>query len=355
MSARRIRALLVTRKGEPGLLGSYGRALEHLGVDTAYWDLDAALGRAVPLRQIGRRLNALLPVDVWQARASRDLVLAARKQDPDLLMVCGATRVTPGALAQLRASVPRARLVFVWPDSMLNLTRDVILGLPQYDLVSTYSEASVGPLRRLGATDVRWAPFAADPMLMSGDVSVSEQDRQRLSCDIAFIGNPRPERERALVALMDAGFHLRVWGSKNWVRTTADPARARRYWQGHEAVGADFARATRCARLNLNVIDDTNYPAANMRFFELFACGATQLASSCPEMQPMFADDSAVVYFDDEKELVAKARRLLGDDDARRRIAAEGQRRTLEGHTYAHRVRTLLADLALPLPETSGN
>jgi hypothetical protein len=343
------RALLVTARNDSGLLGSYGRALERLGVDTHYWDLAPALNRAVRLGPFGRRLNSFVPIDPWQSRASRELVVAAMQHQPDVLFVCGVTRIVPGALAQVRAALPRARLVLVWPDTLLNLTSDIVQALPLYDLVATYGEGSVDPLRRMGARDVRWVPLAADCALMPANIAVTDEQRRRFSCDVAFIGNPRPERERAILALVDAGIDVKVWGTDSWVRKTASPKRARRYWQGEPLYGNDFARATRSARVSLNVIDDTNYPAANMRFFEALACGATALVSSCPEMEPLFPDDVAVVYFRSDLDLVVRARELLKDGERRQRIAEEGHSRVLGHHTYEHRVRSIFEALNLPL------
>jgi spore maturation protein CgeB len=341
--------LLATPRGSPILLSSYGRALETIGVDVHYWDPEAALRRTVKGGRIGERLNAYVTIDTWEIQASRPFVVAARECRPDVVMVCGSTRIVAGALAQIRASVPTAKLVYVWPDPLLSLKTSLATALPLYDLVATYSESSIEPMRRLGARDVRWVPFAADLELMPLDVPVTAEDRAEMSCDVAFIGNPRPERERAILALLDAGIGVRVWGSKDWLRHTKDPARARRYFQGRVLFGKDFVRASRCARLSLNVIDDTNFPGANMRFFELLGCGATQLASSSPEMQPLFPDDVAVAYFDGEEQLVAKARALLDDDDRRTRIGAEGHRRALEAHTYVHRAREILEHLGVRL------
>ncbi len=206
------KVMLVARRGEPWLLGSYGRALERLGSDVRYWDEQAALGRAVRLGSIGRRFNSFLPIAPWEARANREFVVAMRNQRPDAIVIAGCARVDAGALAQVRASLPDARLVLVWPDTLINLRQPTLAMLPLFDLVATYSEGSIDSFQKLGARRVRWIPFAADPYLYPADVSITGEQERRLACDVAFIGSPRPERERAVHALLERGVDVKVWG-----------------------------------------------------------------------------------------------------------------------------------------------
>ena len=56
----------------------------------------------------------------------------------------------------------------------------------------------------------------------------------------------------------------------------------RRAWQGRALRGADFAKAVSCSKLSLNIIDPTNYPAANMRFFEITTAGGLQVTYRLP-------------------------------------------------------------------------
>jgi spore maturation protein CgeB len=343
------RVMLVAPRGEPGLLGSYGRALEHMGADVRYWDEHAAIGRVVRLGRIGKRFNAFVPIAPWEARANRQFAVAARAERPHAIVIAGSSRIDAGVLAQVRAALPDVRLVLVWSDTLVNLRQPTLAALPLYDLVATYSERSLESFKKLGARNVRWVPFAADPYLFPADVSMTAEQERKLACDVVFVGNPRPERERAVLALLERGMDVKVWGTSDWVRRTTDRARARRYWQGSPVFGADFVRANRCARLALNVIDDTNYPAANMRFFETLACRTPSLVSSCPEMEGVFPEGVGVAYFHGEEELLSKASDLIHDGDRRRRMADEGHTRVLAQHTYEHRARQVLAEIGLGL------
>ena len=337
-----IRVMLLTAPGEPHLLGSYERAFRRIGCRVHAWDFEKAKAQQVRLGEFGRRFHEFVTVEPWLRKASRDLVVEVRRERPDLVGVAGTAMVTAGALAQIRASVPATKLVLFWPDPLQNLGPHTVQALPMYDLIATYARSSVDPLLRLGARKVEWVPFAADLELFETARNGSSFDCSLYACDVGFIGNLRPEREAAILALQEAGIHVRVWGENPWLRRLGNKAAAKRYWEGRAIYGTEFAQATQCFRLALNVIDDTNYPAANMRFFETLASGGTLLTSSCPELEPQFPDGVAAFYFDSNEHLVALAKGLLGAGARPRQVADEGLRRVASGHTYVDRARQVL-------------
>lgn len=339
--------MLLADLRDAGLLGSYCRAFRKLGCRAEIWDFEAARAGHARLGRLGAFAQGLVIVEPWLKRANRDLVIAVRERNPDILCVGGAARVTAGALAQIRASVPSTKLVLFWPDPLQNLEIVNVQALPLYDLVATYSESSVAPLRRLGAPRVEWVPFGADTELCEPAAGVHVAGEAAFACDVGFIGNFRPEREQAVIALRQAGIHVRVWGTDDWRKRAKDKRAVSDYWEGRPLFGPEFAAASRACKLALNVIDRTNYPGANMRFFETLACGGALLTSACPELAEAFPDRVAAFYFDSTEHLVARARELLPSDATRRAVAKEGHRRVLDGHTYVARGERILQMLAL--------
>jgi spore maturation protein CgeB len=313
-----------------------------------YWDLASAVRRHTKFGHIGRYATGFLPVDAWTLKANRELVLALQAAQPDVFIVSGNMPVRAGALAQIRVQLPRLRIVLLWPDSLLNLSRHVIEALPVYDLIASYSKASMGELLRLGARRVEWFPFAADPILFPQDLSLTSDERAQLSSDVCFIGNHRPEREEAVLALLAAGLKVRVWGdSQSWGRHAQDKRALRAYFQGRPLFGIDFARAVMASRISLNPIDPTNYPSANMRFFESPACGGATLNSACPEMEPVFPDGKAAFYYDSVSTLAATARKLMEVPRRLDEVAKRGRELVLSEHSYESRASHLLSVLAV--------
>jgi spore maturation protein CgeB len=339
-------AVVLCPEGSPWLLGSYGRALRSVGVDVHYWDFEAAMARHVKLGRVGALFSNFVGVEPWVTKANRDLVRLVLERSPSILVFAGALRIRAGALAQIKMSRPDTRIVMIWPDTLLNLTNQMITCLPVCDLVASYSSTAAHLLKKLGAPRVEWLPFAADTQLFPDSPLIGESDRLKYSCDVSFVGNHRPERERAVRSLTDAGMTVKVWGGNDWITAAADRERMRTVFGGEVLIAEKLVKAVQCSKISLNVIDATNYPAANMRFFELYACGGAPLSSACPEMLPEFPDGDLAVYFD-ESNLVSQARRMLDDTELRSGVAARGRKLTLAAHTYQHRAKRLLETLEL--------
>ncbi len=338
--------LVVCPDGDPGMLGSFGRAFRALGHRVQHWNLGAAIDRHVKFDRLGRLLTSYFPFDPWLVGANRDLIEETMAFEPDLLLFAGQQSVRAGALAQIKVCRPRVKVVMTWPDTLLNLTDRAIACLPMCDLVASYSQTAIAQLERFGARTVSWVPFGVDTELFPHDIDITPDDLRRLGSDVAFVGNHRPAREKAVLRLLDAGLDVKVWGSSDWTRRAANRARLRTYFQGGPLLGASLVKALRCAKVSLNVIDPTNYPAANMRFFEQFACGVASLSSACPEMEPIFPDGDCVSYYQ-EHNLAEKARELVEDRQLREKLARNGHLVAMASHTYADRARAILQSVGI--------
>lgn len=339
------RILVLGPKNSPYMMGSYARAFAALGHKVEEFDFDAEIRRIVPLGPAGRTMFRVLRHEPWIVRANRRLVAYARELACDLVVIPGVSAVRAGALAQIKASIPGCQAALLWPDPLQNLGTPSIQSLPMCDVVATYSSASKPLLEKLGAPKVAWIPFGADHLLFKPQ-TLTAAERAEFESEVCFVGNPRPERERAIAALVKAGVRVKVWGGQGWLTEAKDKSLAKSYFQGRELLGADFYKAMSCAKLGLNVMDDTNYPAANMRFFEGPACGTPMISSACPELENVFEHKKSVVYFHNHEELVGLTRELLRDEATRIAIGQEGQRLVLDKHTYVHRAQELLASLA---------
>lgn len=322
------------------MLGSYGRALEkRMAVE--YWSLGPAIERNVKYQRFGKVLNTYFPFEPWVVGGNRELIVHVRGLQPSVVIMAGALPIRAGALAQIKAACPKTQLVLLWPDTLLNLSGNILESLPMFDLVGSYSTAAIPLLERLGARRVEFLPFAADLDLFPSEVMLTPEEERTLGSDVCFVGNHRPEREAAILKLVDAGLHVKVWGEPNWNRRSIAPTRVSSYFQHRALYGAELVRAVRASKVSLNVIDDTNFPAANMRFFESFACRRASLSSACPEMLSEFPDGTSCSYFDDEN-LVAKAKELVADASLREAMAHRAWQQVRANHTYEHRAVRLL-------------
>jgi glycosyltransferase involved in cell wall biosynthesis len=334
------RVMVLGLEDDSGLLSSYGRAFKALGAETSYFDLHGKQMSHARFGAAGRTLSRFIAIEPWIAKANRDLVTTTIARAPDLL-ACTSSDIRAGAIAQIKVSSPKTKVVLIWPDMLQNLTERLVDCLRVVDVVATYSEMSIPMLERLGARKVIWTPFAMDTSLFP-DVELTAEERVRYASDLGFVGNHRPERERDVLRMLDAGLRVKVWGlPASWGKWAARKDRLSEYFQGEPLTGKELVKALRGAVLAVNMIDPTNYPAANMRFFETYAARATPLCSRCPEMEDVFREGESAFYFDPD-DLVDRAAALLKDRAAVRRVGEAGRRIAESGHFYHDRARAIL-------------
>lgn len=334
--------LLIVGSNSPHALESaYERAFHQLGWSVSYWDPAAVLQKVARGGRVGRFMVDFLTVDPWIRKVNREFVLKAIEEKPTLILTFTHRQIRAGALAQIRAAVDTA-LVNIWPDTLVNWGTHHTANLPMYDLVATYSQQSVAQLQRLGASNVAWIPLAGDPDYHRPAAACTPEEAKQLGADITFIGGWRPEREAVLTQLAQSSrYTVKIWGPE-WGRRCKGNEIITSAWQGRPLFGHELATSVANSRINLNIIDPTNYPAANMRFFELAVIGGLQVCSPCPEMEDTFRHGEHVLYYRDTAELEAVVSSLLADENHRQQVASAGQRLCLAAHTYTHRASAIL-------------
>lgn len=330
------KVMLVGYFGIGALECSFATAFKDTGCEVSCFDIQASMQVNCRLGRAGRLFNKFVPVGPWIRKANREMVLEARRFLPDVLVVFGQNPVQAGALAQIRAMMD-VKTVYVWPDTLVYLSESMITVLPLYDLVATYSNSTVSLFERLGAPNVKWVPLAADTKMHGvADNSVNVD----VIADVAFIGQWRPERERAVAAILNLlpDIDLKIWGP-DWGRRCKGKSRILKCWQGRPLYAKEFATTVASSKINLNIIDDTNFPAANMRFFEIPCAGGLQLSSTCPEMEGTFIDGEGVFYYHSLEELPKLVNNLLQNNSQCKQVAQYAHDLVHREHTYLHRVQ----------------
>ena len=222
-------------------------------------------------------------------------------------------------------------------------------------------DSSTPPLYRERGKKIAYLPLACDPAVHRSQDALPEKYR----CDVCFIGAPFAGSRR--VRLIDelapflARQHTRIMGA-----TEIDT------WRGNLARFADLEgcivdervrvsetmKYFSAARINLNIHKDSyghvwdrnsarieaRSPAE--RTFAIAGCGGFQLIDDTrPDLAELFEPGRELVTFADAADLAHKIEYYLRHEDERRAIALAGQARAYGAHTYAHRLKALLASL----------
>lgn len=319
---------------------SYKVAFEQLECSVSHFDFDLALKKYCYFGSLGQKFNTFIPIDAWVRKANRDAVIKTLEVKPHVLIVVGSCPLNVGALAQIKASLD-VKLVYVWPDTLLNLNSSLIECLPLYDVVGVYSQNAVTLIQQLGAKQSIWLPLGADPSL-HGLTSPEESSNFEYESEVSFIGGWRPERESLLSNL--AQFKLKIWGPE-WDRRCKNNPVIKKAWQGRPLRGKEFATAVAASKINLNIIDPTNYPAANMRFFEIPCARGLQVCTPCPEQDTEFRDGEEIFYYQNAQELQHLISRLLSDSATRERVKSAAYNKVIQFHTYTQRAQQILSFL----------
>lgn len=213
--------------------------------------------------------------------------------------------------------------------------RDVI---PEYDFVFTYGggQAVVEEYLKLGAANCHPIYNALDPAThhpVAAD--------PRLQCDLVFVGNRLPDRERRVEEFFLRAAELApefrfVLGGEGWTGKSMPPNIR---WIGHVGTG-DHNRVNCSARMVLNINRDSMAEVGfspPTRMFEAAGAGACVIADRWAGMDDFFESGIEVLVADNAEEIVFLLRAI--SDAQAGEIGAKMRRRALRDHTYALRAQ----------------
>ena len=249
---------------------------------------------------------------------------------PDALFVFKGNYVTAGLIHQARASGVLA--LNYYPDvSFMTHGPQLPGALRAYDHIFTAKSFGLADMRAHGVKSVSFLPPGFDPEVHR-PMTLTDGDRDRLGCDVSFIGTWSPKKEAALASLRDAlpRIRMRIWGNqwgKRSTRALDDCV------MGVGITGDDYARGICASRISLGLLSEARTGASSgdlitARTFQIPACGGFMLHERNPEVLEYFSEDTEAGFFDTHAELAAKVERYLGDSDARERIAENGRQRS---------------------------
>lgn len=336
------RLMVVGASATSSLEKSYVRAAEQLGYTVCHFDPEMETGKHIKLGKIGAKLHQFLPVEAWVRKMNRELVLKVKEFNPQVILVFTNVKVLYGSLATIKTMMS-PKIVWIWPDTPLNLTAHNRDAAGLYDVSAIYSSTALPVFSDIGFKNLHWVPLAGDPFL-HGQEPVPSRD---FKVDISFVGMWRPERERAMAVVAEhfPNLAIEIYGTY-WKERCGNQA-LKKYWRGGGIVGKELGAYFNRSRINVNVIDDTNYPSANMRFFEVPTAGGLQLSSPCPEQENIFRHQQEIVYFSSEQQLVEQVRWILDNPAAADQIRMAAHKKVQEGHTYLKRLEQILSIITI--------
>jgi glycosyltransferase involved in cell wall biosynthesis len=260
--------------------------------------------------------------------ANAALLSAARELRPDAVWVDKGDWIRPATLKGLRAE--GIFLVSHNTDAMHPASRRVSFKrrllratAPCYDIFFTTNDVDCermqgGPQQTL-FTDLGYDDRRFEPTPLPSE-RAAEWDH-----GLVFVGHHEPHTEAGVLALIEAGLPVKVFGHAPWF---ASPNRARLGDHLQPSLGnEDYVRALKGARIGLCWVSSLNYNQTAARSFEIPGCGTFLLAMRTRQHAECFEEGKEAEFFGGPDELVEKARYYLEHEDERQEIARRGQER----------------------------
>ena len=210
--------------------------------------------------------------------------------------------------------------------------------IPQYDFIFTYGGGVpvVEHYTRLGAANCHPVYNALDP-----DTHHPELASPELACDLVFVGNRLPDRERRveeffLHAAELAPEHRFALGGEGWA---GKPLPSNVQWIGH--VGThDHNRVNCSARMVLNINRDSMAAVGfspPTRVFEAAGAGACLITDRWAGIETFFEPGKEILVASGPQDLVRYLRNVSPVEA--RKMGQNMRARALREHTYALRAK----------------
>ena len=225
--------------------------------------------------------------------------------------------------------------------------------IPRYDMVLTYGggDPIIRRYKALGARECYPIYNALDPRS-----HYPEGLDPRFACDMAFVGNRLPDRERRVEQFFLRAAELApemsfVLGGEGW---SGKPMPANVRWIGHVAT-ADHNTVNCSARMVLNINRESMADAGfspPTRVFEAAGAGACLITDKWPGIDQFFVPGKEILLASSAEDIVHHLRSVSSSQA--REIGRAMRRRALRDHTYDLRAAEVDAILSAAELETAA-
>jgi spore maturation protein CgeB len=328
--------LLVGINKKGSLENSYLSALKSKGYEVYFFDYNTSLNKFIKGGGLGKIINKFFPVFTWQKKMNREFVITCKELKPNYVFYFTNAPIFAGSILCVKTMNKDIKHVLIWPDTPLNVEDFILNNANLYDYTATYSNESVKGFESVNFNNVNWIPLAADDeMFKIGNINTV------FKYDIGFVGGWRPEREAALAKIVENFplIRIAIYGPY-WKRECKNKGLIP-FILGSGLYEKELSNFFQTTKINLNVIDDTNYPSANMRFFEIPISKGLQLSSNCPEFSQTFKDREHILYFDNEREMINQIKWALANEELAQKIRIGAFELVNTEHLYKNRIEEI--------------
>lgn len=248
----------------------------------------------------------------------------------DIVWIDKGLTIAPETLQYIKNVSPNTIIVSYSPDNMAlrhNQSQQYLKCIPLYDVIITTKSYVLDDMRKLGARKIVFVNNAFERTFHYPRI-LTDNDRERLSADVCFVGAFEQSRMESIRYLVDHGIDVTVWGAgKGWSQYLDYSPHLELHLGG--LFSEDYAKSFAAAKISLCFLRKMNYDQQTTRTVEIPACGGFMLAERTDEHLALFKEDEEAVYFSSNEELLQKCRYYLAHDQERQEIANNGYKRCI--------------------------
>ena len=212
-----------------------------------------------------------------------------------------------------------------------NKWRLYLRSVPLYDVVVVVRDCNVAEAYKAGARDVMRVHRSSDEVAHAPR-KLSAGDQTEWGSEVAFVGTWMPERGPFMARLVEHGIPLAIWGDR-WSKAS-EWQFLRPYWRGPGLYNEDhYAMAVQGAKVCLGMLSKGNRDLCTQRSFEIPHLGGLLCAERTSEHLALYTENVEAVFWSGPDEAAEKCGRLLSDKTWRKKVARNGQLRSIRNRT----------------------
>ena len=278
---------------------------------------------------------------------SNKMVIEAIKQEkPDLLFSFNNSRLLPETVKKIRDEL-NCKTVCVVGDNPFDSSRNkhFSMSLQYFDVILVGERMWIPNIRRMAPNSkIEHTLGGYNPEIFKpiGKETISQDDTNLLECDISFTGSAYGQqaegnyRAGILGALPE--YNVKIWGDAGWkYREKYYPSLGKAY-QGSRLSYDQLLKLFTLSKINLNMPSPQILTSFQPRVFEIAATKGFQIIDYREDLLKCYEEDE-MVTFKTIPELKEKVRYFLENPKERIKIAEKMYTKTVNFHTYEHRVK----------------
>ena len=223
------------------------------------------------------------------------------------------------------------KIILWFPDAISMIGKQYFL-VAKYDKLFFKDKFIVDKINKFTSIEAFYLPECFNPNNIQNEYC-SIQD-----IDISIIGNFHTWRVASLEILKS--FNIHFFGVKPplWLNNSCMSKIPNNYPVYNKIKSNIILRS----KINLNNLHLAEINGANARLFEICGSGGFQICSYSDIISELYIENHEIVLYKNQHELQEKIKYYLDNPSERNRIASNAKRRSIQDHTYRHRLTTLL-------------